>query len=77
MFDRIQTYSFANIDHLSTAGLVTRLTTEVTNVQNAYQMMLRMMMRAPASMVCAMVMYFAVVELEKWMTEHLAIYRKA
>ena len=59
MFDRIQTYSFANIDHFSTAGLVTRLTTDVTNVQNAYQMMLRMMMRAPASMVCAMVMAFA------------------
>ena len=60
MFDRIQTYSFANIDHFSTAGLVTRLTTDVTNVQNAYQMMLRMMMRAPASMVCAMVMAFAI-----------------
>ena len=60
MFDRIQTYSFANIDHFSTAGLVTRLTTDVTNVQNAYQMMLRMMMRAPASMVCAMVMVLAI-----------------
>ena len=60
MFDRIQTYSFANIDHFSTAGLVTRLTTDVTNVQNAYQMMLRMMMRAPASMVCAMVMAFTI-----------------
>ena len=60
MFDRIQTYSFANIDHFSTAGLVTRLTTDVTNVQNAYQMMLRMMMRAPASMVCAMVMALAI-----------------
>ena len=56
MFDQIQTYSFANIDHFSTAGLVTRLTTDVTNVQNAYQMVLRMMMRAPASMICAMVM---------------------
>ena len=60
MFDRIQTYSFANIDHFSTAGLVTRLTTDVTNVQNAYQMMLRMMMRAPASMICAMVMAFTI-----------------
>ena len=60
MFDRIQTYSFANIDHFSTAGLVTRLTTDVTNVQNSYQMMLRMMMRAPASMICAMVMAFAI-----------------
>ena len=60
MFDQIQTYSFANIDHFSTAGLVTRLTTDVTNVQNAYQMMLRMMMRAPASMICAMVMAFTI-----------------
>ncbi len=60
MFDHIQTYSFANIDHFSTAGLVTRLTTDVTNVQNAYQMILRMMMRAPASMICAMVMAFAI-----------------
>ena len=61
MFDQIQTYSFANIDHFSTAGLVTRLTTDVTNVQNAYQMMLRMMMRAPASMICAMVMAFTII----------------
>ena len=60
MFDQIQTYSFANIDHFSTAGLVTRLTTDVTYVQNAYQMMLRMMMRAPASMICAMVMAFMI-----------------
>ena len=60
MFDQIMTYSFANIDHFSTAGLVTRLTTDVTNVQNAYQMMLRMMMRAPASMICAMVMAFTI-----------------
>lgn len=60
MFDHIQTFSFANIDHFSTAGLVTRLTTDVTNVQNAYQMVLRMMMRAPASMICAMVMAFAI-----------------
>ena len=60
MFDRIQTYSFANIDHFSTAGLVTRLTTDVTNVQNAYQMILRMCMRAPASLICAMAMSFYV-----------------
>lgn len=58
MFDRIQTYSFANIDKFSTAGLVTRLTTDVNNVQMAYQMSLRMFMRAPASMICAMVMAF-------------------
>ncbi len=58
MFNNIQTYSFSNIDKYSTAGLVTRLTTDVTNVQNAYQMILRMCMRAPASLVCAMAMSF-------------------
>lgn len=60
MFDHIQTYSFANIDHFSTAGLVTRLTTDVTNIQNAYQMVLRMFVRAPASMLCAMIMAFTI-----------------
>ena len=60
MFNQIQTYSFANIDRFSTAGLVTRLTTDVTNVQMAYQMTLRMFMRAPASMICAMVMAFSI-----------------
>jgi ATP-binding cassette subfamily B protein len=58
MFSHIQTYSFANIDRFSTAGLVTRLTTDVTNIQNAYQMILRMAMRAPASLICAMAMSF-------------------
>ena len=56
MFDRIQTYSFANIDHFSTAGLVTRLTTDVTNVQNAFQMIERMCVRAPVHLVFAMFM---------------------
>ncbi|MBR0163918.1 MAG: ABC transporter ATP-binding protein [Lachnospiraceae bacterium] len=60
MFDNIQTFSFANIDHFSTSGLVTRLTTDVTNVQNAYQMILRMAMRAPSSMIVAMVMSFMI-----------------
>lgn len=58
MFDNIQTFSFSNIDKFSTASLVTRLTTDVTNVQNAYQMLLRMCMRAPASLICALVMAF-------------------
>ncbi len=58
MYERIQTFSFSNIDKFSTAGLVTRLTTDVTNIQNAYQMILRMCMRAPVSLVCAMVMSF-------------------
>ena len=52
MFQNIQTFSFANIDKYSTAGLVTRLTTDVTNLQNAYQMILRMCIRAPLSMIC-------------------------
>ncbi len=60
MFHNIQSFSFSNIDKFSTAGLVTRLTTDVTNVQNAYQMLLRMFTRAPASLVCAMVMAFSI-----------------
>lgn len=60
MFENIQTFSFSNIDKFSTAGLVTRLTTDVTNIQNAYQMILRMCMRAPASLLCAMVMAFSI-----------------
>lgn len=58
MYDNIQTFSFSNIDKFSTSGLVTRLTTDVTNLQNAYQMILRMCMRAPASLICAMCMAF-------------------
>ncbi len=58
MFNNIQTFSFSNIDKYSTAGLVTRLTTDVNNVQMAYQMLLRMFVRAPFSMICAMAMAF-------------------
>ena len=60
MFRNIQTFSFANIDKYSTAGLVTRMTTDVTNIQNAYQMMLRMAIRAPASMIVALFMSFTI-----------------
>ncbi|MGN0431207.1 MAG: ABC transporter ATP-binding protein [Lachnospiraceae bacterium] len=60
MFNKIQTYSFSNIDKFSTAGLVTRLTTDVTNVQNAYQMVLRIAMRAPASMIFSLIMAFII-----------------
>lgn len=60
MYENIQTYSFSNIDKYSTAGLITRLTTDVTNLQNAYQMILRMFTRAPASLLCAMVMAFTI-----------------
>ena len=58
MYENIQTFSFSNIDKFSTAGLVTRLTTDVTNLQNAYQMLLRMCVRAPFSLICAMIMAF-------------------
>ena len=60
MFDHIQTFSFANIDRFSVAGLVTRMTTDVTNLQNAYQMILRMCFRAPASLIVAMTMAFII-----------------
>lgn len=60
MYRNIQTFSFANIDKYSTAGLVTRMTTDVTNLQNAYQMLLRMFVRAPASLIIAMVMAFSI-----------------
>ena len=58
MYENIQTFSFSNIDKFSTAGLVTRLTTDVTNIQMAYQMILRMCVRAPITLVCAMIMAF-------------------
>ena len=58
MYENIQTFSFSNIDKFSTSSLVTRLTTDVTNIQNAYQMILRMAMRAPASLIVAMCMAF-------------------
>lgn len=58
MFRNIQTFSFANIDRFSSASLVTHMTTDVTNIQNAYMMLLRMAMRAPASIICAMAMSF-------------------
>ena len=60
MYENIQTFSFSNIDKFSTAGLITRLTTDVTNVQNAYMMILRMFVRAPASLVVAMIMAFII-----------------
>jgi ATP-binding cassette subfamily B protein len=60
MFEKIQTYSFANIDKFSTSSLITRLTTDVSNIQNAYQMLLRMCMRAPACLIIAMIMSFSI-----------------
>ncbi len=60
MFENIQNFSFSNIDKYSTSSLITRLTTDVTNIQNSYQMILRMAMRAPASIIIAMVMAFTI-----------------
>ncbi len=60
MFDNIQTFSFSNIDRFSTGSLVTRMTTDVTNVQNAYQMLLRICFRAPFSMIIAIIMSYTV-----------------
>ena len=60
LFENIQLFSFSNIDKFSTSGLVTRLTTDVTNLQNAYQMLLRIAVRAPVSMVVAMTMAFII-----------------
>ena len=59
MYNHIQTFSFANIDKFSTAGLITRMTTDVNSLQMSFQMCLRMAMRAPASMICALVMAFS------------------
>ncbi|MBS5983762.1 ABC transporter ATP-binding protein [Clostridium butyricum] len=60
MFQNIQSFSFSNIDKYSTAGLVTRLTTDITNVQNAYQMVVRLCTRAPIMLICAMFMAFKI-----------------
>ena len=60
MYKNIQKFSFSNIDKFSTAGLITRLTTDVTNVQNAYQMLLRMAFRAPVSMLFALFMSYLI-----------------
>lgn len=60
MYQNIQTFSFSNIDKFSTAGLITRLTTDVTNLQNAWQMILRMCVRAPATLILAICMAFLI-----------------
>lgn len=60
MYENIQTFSFSNIDKFSTAGLVTRMTTDVTNVQNSYQMLIRITVRAPLMLICSMAMSFLI-----------------
>ena len=66
MFYKIQTFSFANIDKFSTSSLVTRMTTDVTNIQNSFQMILRMAVRAPSMMIFAMIMSFKVNSSLSW-----------
>lgn len=60
MYENIQTFSFSNIDKYSTPGLVTRLTTDVTNVQNSYQMLIRICVRAPIMLITAMIMAYSI-----------------
>ena len=60
MYTNIQTFSFSNIDRFSTAGLITRLTTDVTNLQMSYQMLLRICVRAPVMLICALIMAFSI-----------------
>ena len=66
MFYKVQTFSFANIDKFSTSSLVTRMTTDVTNIQNSFQMILRMAVRAPSMMIFAMIMSFTVNAALSW-----------
>ncbi|MGI5825083.1 MAG: ABC transporter ATP-binding protein [Bacillota bacterium] len=60
MFHNVQNFAFSNIDRFSTASIVTRLTTDVTNVQNAYMMIIRIAVRAPVMMICALIMAFGI-----------------
>ena len=66
MFYKVQQFSFSNIDKFSTSSLVTRMTTDVTNIQNAYQMILRIAVRAPSMMIFAMIMSFTVNQQLAW-----------
>ena len=60
IYEKVQSFAFSNIDKYSTAGLVTRMTTDVTNLQNAYQMILRIAVRAPLMLICSMFMCFSI-----------------
>ena len=77
MYENIQTFSFSNIDKFSTAGLITRLTTDVTNLQMSYMMTLRVGIRAPASMIVAMIMAFTtrMAETFSWTLAFMSSYR--
>lgn len=66
MYDNVQTFAFSNIDKFSTASIVTRLTTDVTNIQNAYQMLIRMAVRGPVMMIFAMIVSFRINSTIAW-----------
>lgn len=66
MYDNVQTFSFSNIDKFSTASIVTRLTTDVTNIQNAYQMLIRMAIRGPVMLVFSMIVSFRINSTVAW-----------
>jgi ATP-binding cassette subfamily B protein len=66
MYDNVQNFSFSNIDKFSTASIVTRLTTDITNVQNAYQMIIRMAVRGPIMMIFAMAVSFTINSTIAW-----------
>ncbi len=66
MYDNVQTFSFSNIDKFSTASIVTRLTTDVTNIQNAYQMLIRMAVRGPVMLAFSMIVSFRINQTIAW-----------
>lgn len=66
MYDNVQTFAFSNIDKFSTASIVTRLTTDVTNIQNAYQMLIRMAIRGPVMLVFSMIVSFRINSTIAW-----------
>lgn len=66
MYDNVQTFAFSNIDKFSTASIVTRLTTDVTNIQNAYQMLIRMAIRGPVMMIFSMIVSFRINSTVAW-----------
>lgn len=66
MYDNVQTFAFSNIDKFSTASIVTRLTTDVTNIQNAYQMLIRMAIRGPVMLIFSMIVSFRINSTIAW-----------
>ena len=74
MYDNVQTFAFSNIDKFSTASIVTRLTTDVTNIQNAYQMLIRMAIRGPVMLVFSMIVSFRINSTIAWIFSYCHSY---